>query len=615
MTGTHYSFKNFQFRTNETPQNTRSFYDKLDSGPYIAEVVGHDSTKNGVLFVILPTKGAGQRLGNNKGKLTYQEAEVIPVRYACPFGGTSHIRFAKPGTSDFQTPDYADTQHSYGMWMIPPDIGAKVLVIFAEGQVDQGFWFSCIRDDFANSALPDFPAQRVASTDSETQNRYGTDTQFIPSSEVNWSAVPKKAPLTDGTYDSKADDIYRAPHTPKADQLAVQGLLQDAVRGITTTSARRESPSQVFGISTPGPVDRINLAGNVGKVGPDGDVDYIPTRLGGHVFIMDDGQLPTSGSDDIVSQAASKNKPIGEMIRLKSRTGHQILMHDEKGLIYISNAKGTAWIELTESGKIDIFSNDSISVFASKDLNLTAGRDVNIESKRNMNLRGVGTLRMNSAGNIEAVATKDFLVTTNDSIGLSAGNAMYQTSTNNFYVRSTQGDYFEETSLGFIHMNGPEVPLSPVAEGILLHSLPTNDINRGWHAGGSSEAAKFLAENSYFISKRVPQHEPWLHHESLNPANFTSDKTDQLATELMPQNPGGTRQAVDSTASGSTAKGRQNFDIAEVGQSTLSTALDSVANAFSNPVVSFENDDILTGGGFGGGSSSGGSDDVNIFGF
>lgn len=609
MTGTHYSFKNFQFRTNETPQNTRSFYDKLDSGPYIAEVVGHDSTKNGVLFVILPTKGAGLRLGEDKKKLTYRESEVIPVRYACPFGGTSHIRFAKPGTSDFQTPDYADTQHSYGMWMIPPDIGAKVLVIFAEGQVDQGFWFSCIRDDFANSALPDFPAQRVAATDSETQNRYGTDTQFVPSSEVNWSAVPKKAPLTDGTYDSKADEIYRAPHTPKADQLAVQGLLQDSVRGITTTSARRESPSQVFGISTPGPVDRINLAGNIGKVGPNGDVDYIPTRLGGHTFVMDDGQLPTSGTSDLVSEAASQNKPVGEMIRLRSRTGHQILMNDEKGLIYISNAKGTAWIELTESGKIDIFSNDSISVFASKDLNLTAGRDVNIESKRNMNLRGVGTLRMNSAGNIEAVSTQDFLVTTNDSIGLSAGNAMYQTSTNNFYVRSTQGDYFEETSLGFIHMNGPEVPVSPTAEGILLHSLPTNDINRGWHKGGSSEASKFLAENSYFISKRVTQHEPWLHHESLNPANFTSDKTDQLATTLMPQNPGGTRTAVDSTATGADAAGRQNFGAAETGISTLSTTFDTVANAFSNPIIDLGNDDnLITGGGIGGGGDG-------IFGF
>ena len=33
-----------------------------------------------------------------------------------------------------------------------------------------------------------------------------------------------------------------------------QGLVQDNVRGTTSSSARRESPSAVFGISTPGRV-------------------------------------------------------------------------------------------------------------------------------------------------------------------------------------------------------------------------------------------------------------------------------------------------------------------------------------------------------------------------
>jgi hypothetical protein len=610
------TYSESQFRTQSTPQTAQNLYNKYGSGPYVAEVVAHDSTRNGILKVVIHTKGMGNIDIDKNNRLTYNKAEVIPVKYASPFGGTSHIRFAKPGASDFGSIDYADTQHSYGMWMVPPDIGAKVLITFIENEPTRGYWFACIFDDYANNALPGFPAQRISSNDAEIKNRYGTDTDFAPASEVNWKATARKIPQGDATLDSKVDEIYKAFNTNKADQLAIQGLLQDPIRGLSTSSARREQHSNVFGISTPGPVDRINLAGNIGKIGPNADIDYIPTRLGGHSFIMDDGHEPVEGESNSVTEAAKQNKPVGEMIRLRSRTGHQILMHDEKGLIYISNAKGTAWIELSESGKIDIFSNDSISLFASKDLNFTAGRDVNIESKRNMNLRGVGALRMNSAGNIEAVSTKDFLVTTNDSIGLSAGNAMYQTSTNNFYVRSTQGDYFEETSLGFIHMNGPEVPLSPVAQGILLHSLPTNDINRGWHAGGPSEASKFLAENSYFISKRVPQHEPWIHHESLKPADFTSDKTDQLSTTVMTQNPGGTRTAVNSTASGADAAGRQNFDVAEVGQTTLSTALDAVSNAFSNPIISLNNDDILTGGGFGGGyGGSNNNDDVNIFGF
>mgnify|MGYP004173768169 CR=1 FL=1 len=41
-----------------------------------------------------------------------------------------------------------------------------------------------------------------------------------------------------------------------------QGLANDNVRGNTTSSARRESPSQVFGISTPGPLDKTSGAPN-----------------------------------------------------------------------------------------------------------------------------------------------------------------------------------------------------------------------------------------------------------------------------------------------------------------------------------------------------------------
>ena len=54
--------------------------------------------------------------------------------------------------------------------------------------------------------------------------------------------------------------------------------------------------------------------------------------------------------------------PCNEHSRLRSRTGHQILLHNTEDLIYIGNAKGSAWIELTGNGKIDIYSQDSINI-------------------------------------------------------------------------------------------------------------------------------------------------------------------------------------------------------------------------------------------------------------
>ena len=47
---------------------------------------------------------------------------------------------------------------------------------------------------------------------------------------------------------SDINDLYKQKET---DKLIKQGLLEDPLRGTTTSSAQRESPSAVFGINTP----------------------------------------------------------------------------------------------------------------------------------------------------------------------------------------------------------------------------------------------------------------------------------------------------------------------------------------------------------------------------
>ena len=71
--------------------------------------------------------------------------------------------------------------------------------------------------------------------------------------------------------------------------LETQGLLFDEARGTTTSSARRETPSMVFGFNTPGPLDKRDGSPKV-SVGPSEDKVDIPyNRLGGSSLVMDDG--------------------------------------------------------------------------------------------------------------------------------------------------------------------------------------------------------------------------------------------------------------------------------------------------------------------------------------
>ena len=103
---------------------------------------------------------------------------------------------------------------------------------------------------------------------------------------------------------------------------------------------------------------------------------------------------------------------------MRTRTGHQILLHNSEDLIYIGNAKGTAWIELTSNGKIDIYAADSISVHTKADMNFYADRDINMEAGRNVNIRGDGKTQIESGANLNIVIAKDGYITTGGNLNL-----------------------------------------------------------------------------------------------------------------------------------------------------------------------------------------------------
>ena len=74
-----------------------------------------DPTRCGRVQVFIP------ELGGNPD----DQANWRTVSYASPFYGTTF------GTDTAQNPDTPQTSgQSYGMWMVPPDIGCKVLVLF-----------------------------------------------------------------------------------------------------------------------------------------------------------------------------------------------------------------------------------------------------------------------------------------------------------------------------------------------------------------------------------------------------------------------------------------------------------------------------------------------------
>ena len=73
--------------------------------------------------------------------------ELHTVRYCMPFYGVTDV--ASNRNDNF----YSSSQQSYGFWAVSIP-GTKVLVIFAEGKITQGYWIGCIQDEFMNFMVP-----------------------------------------------------------------------------------------------------------------------------------------------------------------------------------------------------------------------------------------------------------------------------------------------------------------------------------------------------------------------------------------------------------------------------------------------------------------------------
>lgn len=356
--------------TNVTTSDTRKSPNTALSspGPYLAKVVSHlDPTYMGVLEVELMHESGND--ANEEGQLHY-------VSYLSPFAGQTSLYHVN------NTDNYDNTQKSYGFWMIPPDPGVIVMVIFIDGDPRKGYWIGCIPDQHMNFMKPGYAATGVVSDKK-------TDKARVPVAEYN-KVVNENTSQTDLTQIKK-------PATPQETMLDAQGLLEDDTRGITSSSARRETPSSVFGISTPGPLDKNGPKGEYGK--KQWRVkDKFVSRLTGSSFVMDDGddkwerkQKPWEGPPEYANVEAGetglRDRPHNELIRLRTRTGHQILMHNSEDLIYIVNSRGTSWIEITSDGKIDVFATDSINFHTKQDFNFFADRDFNLEIGRNFNIK------------------------------------------------------------------------------------------------------------------------------------------------------------------------------------------------------------------------------------
>ena len=525
----------------------------IGNGIHLAKVVSVlDPTFNGKLKVTIL---------RNQGNDPNTDAQTYLVSPAFPFFGYTPYEALGNNANDFN-----DTQKSYGMWFVPPDIGVIVMVMFANGDPAQGFWFACVPPSFANHMVPAIGGTTEVAISDADKKKYDTK-QPLPTGDIN------------KRHNATAQEInpekIKKPIHPIADKFLEQGTLEDDVRGVVTSTSRRQTPNSVFGISTPGPLDKRTDAKRmvIGTNESQSPTSIPVSRLGGTQFVIDDGDErylrktpagtgPVAYADVAAGEKGDVTIPYNEYTRIRTRTGHQLLLHNSEDLIYIGNSRGTSWIEMTSNGKIDIFAGDSVSIHSENDLNLRADRDINVEAGRNISMKATaeyqssetlhggvsasdatgqesGRIQIESAfntnllvggngkidvvgGTLDINVIADTRIQTQANMNIKSGINSYFTAGTNTEMNS--GSQHIESAPTAIHMNGPSAQTAANAESIaalITHDNIVTNVEAGWNPKRYQEGT-FTS-----IMKRIPMHEPWALHENLAPQFTTRSDTDR----------------------------------------------------------------------------------------
>ena len=442
-----------------------------EGGPFLGTVMNNiDPVRSGRLQVFLTNFNDGDM--NDTSKWT--TVDYLPSFYgATPKSGTSEGAGTYPGN-----------RNSYGMWFTTPDVGVDVVCIFINGDRDQGYYIGVVPEQGINHMIPAIGAAANYVTQNINQQAYLDKATQAPVTEINDSNLAV-------SNNPRFFDQPKPVHSVLAATMFQQGLINDTERGPIGSSSQRESPSAVFGISTPGiavyqggasPGD-IRSKINDGSLKPK-DVQIIG-RMGGHTLVMDDGNIDGNNA----------------LFRLRSAKGHQITMSDSGDFFYITHANGQTWLEFGAQGTVDIFSTNSVNLRTQGDINLQADRDINMQAGRNINIKSLADTVIESGANFTTTAQKTLQLYSKTAITvLSDGTLALDSSTGSWNGGSTL-----IFSAGGIDLNGPQANSVEQPLPLITTKFDSTEFNTstGW---------KVITDGMESIVSRAPTHEPYPYH-------------------------------------------------------------------------------------------------------
>jgi hypothetical protein len=393
---------------------------------------------------------------------------------------STYFGMVKPTAGQAGNGDYVSNPSAYGQWQSPPDIGTKVLCIFAEADPSRGFYIGAIPEPEALQMIPAIGcSDNVVPNEGEAQGLAGATR--LPVTSINTN---NKAQADSTNY----LDAPKPVHSYTASIMSQQGIIRDPIRGPISSSASREAVSRVgWGVATPG---RPIMEGGYNDENLPENLDSknqeqlkVTARRGGHSIVMDDG--------DIIGR--------DQLIRIRTALGHQIMMSDDGQTLMILHSNGQSYVELGKEGTVDIFSTNSFNVRTQGDINFHADQHINFHASENMNIQA-----------------KNLHINTEEDFKMRAGQNLQLYSVENFTVKSLgaaaikAGGQASFASSGMTFINGLKVNLNTGKSSVSPKKVPIitlitqTDTLHDEQKGFIAAPGKLLT-----VTTRTPAHYPW----------------------------------------------------------------------------------------------------------
>lgn len=330
--------------------------------------------------------------------------------YGSPFAGNVNNDSYTRGSGESK-PESSGGLH-YGFWGIP-ELGAHVLVACIDGDYRRRVWIGCVPQHQETSTLHggkwkwDNGAINgpLTSTDEPMEPLY-TNANIAFTEERN--SPEWKSRIADYQSTAIRDDSGQVPNSRKLNY-------QDQ----TNSTMRSNEPDTWVH-------DAIGSHGydwtgfkNMGAMLSSRTYGF--SSPGMHMLVFDD-------------------RAFNDRIKIRTTSGHQILLDDTNERIYIATNKGNNWIEFDSDGNIDLFSKSRISINGDADINISAGKSIRMFAGDSINMYA-GHMELDdstpivvtdvpSQGTITMQAESDFSVISKNSRLFAAENQFIETGLN-----------------------------------------------------------------------------------------------------------------------------------------------------------------------------------------